>query len=61
MEVDQAQPLAHGHPGTPVGDLLPLGNWFLEMVRGALSAQFERENSGATPHSEIKTPNRARA
>ena len=26
MDVDQAQPLAHRHPGTPVGDLFPLGN-----------------------------------
>ena len=26
MEVDQAPAIAHGHPGTPVSDLFPLGN-----------------------------------
>ena len=48
MQVDQAQPLAHGHSGTPVGDLFLLGNSVLEMALGALSAQSE-----ATPHFSI--------
>ena len=26
MEVDQAQPLAHGHPSTLAGDMFPFGN-----------------------------------
>ena len=49
MEVDQAPTIAHGHPGTAVGDLFPLGNSVFGCVLGALSAQFGQENSVATP------------
>ena len=43
MEVDQAQPLAHGFPGTPVEGLFPLGN---------LSARFGQETSVAIPQPQ---------
>ena len=37
MEVDKAQPLAHGHPGTPVRDMFPLGtSVFRNGSRGSL-------------------------
>ena len=44
MEVDQAQPLTHGHPAIPVGDLFPLVNSvFGDGSRGSLRPIRARE------------------
>ena len=52
MEVDQAPAIAHGHAGTPVEDLFPLGDSGSGSGSQGAPAQFGREKRGAIPQQE---------